>query len=162
MRVDFELQGDRPANLCMHQTLPDFGQTVDRGLVARALSLEEEDISEDLPPQIISCGFPFVVVMLNSLDAVGRARARADLLETEFADLDSQQVLITTTETVAPESDVHCRMFAPLLGVPEDPATGSAHGPLGAYLFTHGIFDFSDRSLVSEQGVEMGRPRLEV
>ena len=80
------------------------------------------------------------------------------MLETEFADLDSQQVLITTTETVAPESDVHCRMFAPLLGVPEDPATGSAHGPLGAYLFTHGIFDFSDRSLVSEQGVEMGRP----
>ena len=51
---------------------------------------------------------------------------------------------------------MHCRMFAPRLGVPEDPATGSAHGPLGSYLFLHNQLDGGH--ITSEQGYELGRP----
>jgi trans-2,3-dihydro-3-hydroxyanthranilate isomerase len=55
---------------------------------------------------------------------------------------------------------VHVRMFAPLLGVPEDPATGSANGALGAYLVQHRVvpLDRPTVSIVSEQGSEIGRP----
>jgi trans-2,3-dihydro-3-hydroxyanthranilate isomerase len=50
-------------------------------------------------------------------------------------------------------------MFAPELGVPEDPATGGASGPLGSYLVRHGVVSARPQaSIVSEQGIEMGRP----
>ncbi len=56
---------------------------------------------------------------------------------------------------------MHSRMFAPSLGIGEDPATGGASGPLGCYLLRHEVFP-SDGELkcVSEQGIEMGRPSI--
>jgi trans-2,3-dihydro-3-hydroxyanthranilate isomerase len=76
--------------------------------------------------------------------------------------------MVFTFETERPESTVHVRMFAPLLGVPEDPATGSANGALGAYLVHHASASSALRRAVpvteptiyilSEQGAEMGRP----
>lgn len=77
-------------------------------------------------------------------------------------------VLVFTLETGRPESTVHVRVFAPLLGVPEDPATGSANGALGAYLVHHASTSSAlsqatpitepTTSFVSEQGAEIGRP----
>jgi trans-2,3-dihydro-3-hydroxyanthranilate isomerase len=68
-------------------------------------------------------------------------------------------VFVFTTEVEFRSSGVHSRMFAPAHGISEDPATGSANGPLGCYLVRHGVLP-SDGELgfVSEQGVEMGRP----
>jgi trans-2,3-dihydro-3-hydroxyanthranilate isomerase len=56
---------------------------------------------------------------------------------------------------------VHCRAFAPALGISEDPATGGASGPLGCYLLRHGLLAADARGeahCLSEQGFEMGRP----
>ena len=67
--------------------------------------------------------------------------------------------------TVDPESTVHCRMFAPGIGVPEDPATGSAAGALGSYLVRYGIVkaERGVAKVVVEQGLEIDRPsRIEV
>jgi trans-2,3-dihydro-3-hydroxyanthranilate isomerase len=68
--------------------------------------------------------------------------------------------MVFTFETERPESTVHVRMFAPLLGVPEDPATGSANGALGAYLVHHRAVEMTEptTSIVSEQGAEINRP----
>jgi trans-2,3-dihydro-3-hydroxyanthranilate isomerase len=76
--------------------------------------------------------------------------------------------MVFTFETERPESTVHVRMFAPLLGVPEDPATGSANGALGAYLVHHAstssalcrVIPVSEPTTryLSEQGAEMNRP----
>ena len=67
--------------------------------------------------------------------------------------------MIFTRECVHPESTVHARMFAPGLGVAEDPATGSASGALGAYLVKHGLVDARPTArILVEQGYEMGRP----
>jgi trans-2,3-dihydro-3-hydroxyanthranilate isomerase len=57
-------------------------------------------------------------------------------------------------------STVHSRMFAPDLGIAEDPATGAASGPLGCYLVRYGLVksDNGVATMVSEQGIEMGRP----
>jgi trans-2,3-dihydro-3-hydroxyanthranilate isomerase len=69
-------------------------------------------------------------------------------------------VMVFTFETERPESTVHVRMFAPLLGVPEDPATGGANGALGAYLVHHQAIPVAEPTtyIVSEQGAEISRP----
>jgi len=86
--------------------------------------------------------------VVKSLDAVKRAAPRG------LADA----AYIFTTQTLEPGSTVHGRMYAPWQGIAEDPATGSANGPLGAYLVRHGLSD--GKRIVSEQGYEMGRPSL--
>jgi trans-2,3-dihydro-3-hydroxyanthranilate isomerase len=69
-------------------------------------------------------------------------------------------VHVFTFETERLEATVHVRMFAPLLGVPEDPATGSANGALGAYLVHHRAVPATEPTtyIVSEQGAELNRP----
>jgi trans-2,3-dihydro-3-hydroxyanthranilate isomerase len=75
-------------------------------------------------------------------------------------------VFIFTVEKPPSGADVHGRMFGPALGIVEDPATGAASGPLGAYLLRHGKSrPDSEREtrIRLEQGVEMGRPsRIEI
>jgi trans-2,3-dihydro-3-hydroxyanthranilate isomerase len=68
--------------------------------------------------------------------------------------------MVFTFETEYPKATVHVRMFAPLLGVPEDPATGSANGALGAYLVHHQAVPVTEPTthILSEQGSELGRP----
>ena len=68
--------------------------------------------------------------------------------------------MVFTFETERAESTIHSRMFAPLLGVPEDPATGSANGALGAYLVHHRAVEVTEPTtyIVSEQGAEINRP----
>jgi trans-2,3-dihydro-3-hydroxyanthranilate isomerase len=75
-------------------------------------------------------------------------------------ELGTECVMVFTFETERPESTVHVRVFAPLLGVPEDPATGSANGALGAYLVHHRAIPVTEPTtyIVSEQGAEIHRP----
>ena len=69
------------------------------------------------------------------------------------------EVFVFAMEVENAGSTVHSRMFAPELGIPEDPATGGASGPLGCYLVHHGVLPANPTvSFVSEQGIEMGRP----
>jgi trans-2,3-dihydro-3-hydroxyanthranilate isomerase len=86
-------------------------------------------------------------------DAVGLARFA------QAAGLRDLPVFVFTTERGDDEATVYSRMFAPVLGVPEDPATGGATGPLGAYLVLHGAVASADAgSMLSLQGAKMGRP----
>ena len=62
-----------------------------------------------------------------------------------------------TPQGLLPNSDLHGRMFAPEIGITEDPATGSANGPLACYLFK---YDIKKGPLTSEQGFEMNRPSI--
>jgi trans-2,3-dihydro-3-hydroxyanthranilate isomerase len=68
--------------------------------------------------------------------------------------------MVFAFEAEQPESTVHVRMFAPAFGIPEDPATGSANGALGAYLVRHRAVDVAEPTtfIVSEQGAEIERP----
>jgi trans-2,3-dihydro-3-hydroxyanthranilate isomerase len=125
------------------------------------LSLEESDIDDRLPVEVVSCGVPFVYVPLRSLDAAHRARPRADLIERVAGEHGlPPEVFVFAREVEHEGSTVHGRMFAPGLGITEDPATGAASGPLGCYLVAHGVVAAGGGSadIVSEQGIEMGRP----
>ncbi len=146
-----------PDNVLMRQPIPQFLDIYeDREAIARMLSLRLNDLQPDAPLQVLSNGLPFLYVALKSLDAMRRLSLRLDLWQQLLMDKPGENVFVTTTQTENPGSTVHSRMFAPALDVAEDPATGSASGPLGVYLLQYGLVD--SQEIVSEQGIEMGRP----
>jgi trans-2,3-dihydro-3-hydroxyanthranilate isomerase len=98
-------------------------------------------------------------VPLRTLDAAHRARPHADLIEQATPDGVPPEVFVFTREVEHEGSTVHSRMFAPGLGITEDPATGGASGPLGCYLVRYRLVACdTSAEIVSEQGIEMGRP----
>ena len=96
-------------------------------------------------------------VPVKTLEAIRRIRFRIDVAER--LKTPAGNTFVFTMETEFPGSGVHSRMLAPLLGVAEDAATGGASGPLGCYLVRHNVLA-SENGLrvVSERGIEMGRP----
>jgi trans-2,3-dihydro-3-hydroxyanthranilate isomerase len=155
--------GKKPGLITMIQGLPVWGEVYEApGEMAALLSLEESDLLPGAPIQMVSCGVPFWVVPLASLDAVRRATLRLDLWDRNLRGRESDSVFLFALGGEAPAASghtVHSRMFAPGLGVMEDPATGIASGPLGSYLVRHGLVPSTPRiTVLSEQGYEMGRP----
>lgn len=164
IEVEIEWEDGAPGRISMSQPSPRFGRTLeDRAEIAAMLSLETSDLAE-LPIQVVSTGPPFLFVPLASLAAAEAASLRLDAWRESLAESDAATIFVFSLETVDASCDVHGRLFAPGFGIPEDPATGSAVCPLGAYLARHGVLDAGGRhTLLVEQGLEMGRPsRLEV
>jgi len=149
--------GGNPTEVWMNQPIPQFLDIDgDRGAIAAMLSLTSADLCADAPMQVLSSGLPFLFVMINSLDALRRISLRHEVWSDHLAGEPGENLFVATTETVYDDSSVHCRMFAPALGINEDPATGSASGPLGAYLLKYNLVQTPE--MVSEQGFEIGRP----
>jgi trans-2,3-dihydro-3-hydroxyanthranilate isomerase len=148
---------DRPAFLAVLQDLSDL---------AGGLGLPPEAITETkLPVQVVSTGMPQMMVPIRSLaevQSLDAGRLNVAALGRTCRAVGTDCVMVFTFETERPETAVHVRMFAPMLGVPEDPATGSANGALGAYLVHHRAVPVGGPTvhLLSEQGAEIGRPSL--
>ena len=142
--------------------LPEIGPPPPRAdRLAAMLSLDPGDlVGNDMPPEAISCGTPFLFVPLRDRRALARIRVRSDLWEETLRGYVTQMVMVFALDPERPGSDVRARMFAPMIGVPEDPATGSAAVGLGGYLAVRDPrFDGTLRWVV-EQGFEMGRPSI--
>lgn len=159
--VEVELFSERHGRAEMRQPTPrTVRETVDGAEIteiARAVGLAERHVAVDRSPiALLDNGLPLLIVPLDSLESVRSIRPNPAALEDVCARAGALTLCLFTTETVDPEAHVHCRIFAPGAGVGEDPATGSANGPLGAYLVRHGLA--SGEVVVSEQGFEMGRP----
>ena len=149
----------------MTQANPTFADPIaDRRAVAAALSLPETAIADALPAQVVSCGVPFLFVALATRADVDAAAAVPTLLAPLLTSTGTgaHGVFIFTAEPAPAGGDratVYSRMFAPALGVAEDPATGSASGPLGCYLVRHNVVPpDAAAAMRSLQGVTMGRP----
>lgn len=158
-------KGDRIVKVEMKQPIPAFGRIFDDvEAAANLLSLSVKDIHTEVPIQSISSGVPFLYIPVHSLSAMQNIHFRRDVWERSFAvHDDTQHIFVFTTETVNKDATVHGRMFAPAMGIHEDPATGNASGPLGAYLIEHSLIpynEFGEYTIRSEQGMEMGRPSL--
>ncbi len=153
---------DNDLMVTMDQPLPDFGEALDnRADIVAMLGLQGEDLHPDLPVQAVSTGVPFTLIPLANLDAVRRAALQQDAWSALLKDTSAPEVLIFCTETEDDAHSVHSRMFAPSMGISEDPATGAASGPLGCYLVRHGVIQARPQAqIISEQGYEMGRPSL--
>ncbi len=135
-----------------------FEATYDAAGCARSLGLGAGDLlGENYPAQVVNAGNPFLFVALPDKAAVDRADLDTRALEAVAPGFGANGVFF-----FAPTKDgVYARMFAPMSGVHEDPATGSATGPLGAYLARYGLIEDRDGTrFVNEQGVKLKRRSL--
>lgn len=144
--------------ISMGQPLPTFGAVFEnRAAIAEMLSLDAGALG-DTPVQAVSCGVPFLFVPVKRLADMKRIKVRLDLWERLLKDFEAPHIFTFTREVETEGSTIHSRMFAPALGIPEDPATGAASGPLGCYLVKYGWVTDNPAVIISEQGLEIGRP----
>jgi trans-2,3-dihydro-3-hydroxyanthranilate isomerase len=130
------------------------GRRFDRSLCAKALGLGPDDLL-DMEPQLLSAGNPTVFIALKDRESVDRAVL--DFHGSALIKGGSQESICFFVFTPTP-TGAYSRMFAPDYGILEDPATGSAMGPLALYMINNGLVSgFSGRGFTSEQGVKMGR-----
>lgn len=158
--VTFTYQDGEPDVLWMRQIQPTFGKTVAHVAMAELLGLLPEDFDTHLTPQEVSTGLPFVIVPLRTLDAVRRAKPHAADLLRFVAPYTAKNILVFSPETYEPGHDFNARVFTDYLGIPEDPATGSANGCLAGYLVKHRYRGDQKLTANVEQGYEIGRPSL--
>lgn len=154
IRVD---GGDDPILWLTTPPIRKLGE-LGRERCARALSLAADRLVPGVPCEILSAGNPIAFVAVRDSAAVDDARVDSAMLLDLLRGTKNRVCVFVFAPT---EAGAYSRMFAPLLGVPEDPATGSATGPLAAFMMKHGLVSSADGTrLISEQGVKMGRRSL--
>jgi len=147
------------ARLAAPQSL-QRGHDVAAGIVAKAGSLEPSDIeTRHHTPCVISCGARFTVAELKTRAALKAAQARPEIFS-EHLKVDHATGILLYTYDNPGDADIQARMFAPLYGVPEDPATGSANVALAGFLASLKPEPDLALQLRVAQGVDMGRPSL--
>ena len=136
-----------------------LGKSISAELLASAVSLATEDVvTETHQPQVASVGLPFLMTELRDRAALERARVNAAGVEAILRQDIRPSIYLYAR--AADEFDIRARMFAPLSGVPEDPATGSASCAVGGLLAHHSGEANGQFSYRIAQGVEMGRPSV--
>jgi trans-2,3-dihydro-3-hydroxyanthranilate isomerase len=138
----------------MRQRPPVFGAEFDdRAAIARAAGLQPDDLHPELPAQVVSTGLGPMLAPVRDVEALRRAErdGAATRAVCDRAGGECLYLFATTPDGVT------ARMFDPGVGIGEDPATGSAAGPLGAYLAARGVAGMPGRVTVA-QGEQVGRP----
>jgi trans-2,3-dihydro-3-hydroxyanthranilate isomerase len=131
------------------------------GDLASLLSLEPDDLlGGDLAPQAFSCGVPFLFVPVRSREVLRRVRVDHGRWTALLSSWWARDVFVFALDPEDPAHHVRARMFAPELGIAEDPATGAAAAALAGYLASRERRRDGVLRWVIEQGYEMGRPSL--
>lgn len=149
--------------ITMTQGKPRLGRALtDVEDLAKALGISREEIaSDELPVQVSSTGLNQLMVPFRSLERIASLAPNFERLKAFEIRFQLDGCYVFVLKASDPKAFVHARFFIPSAGVPEDPATGSAAGALGAYLAGNGVF--GSKTPVSfniEQGSETGRPSL--
>lgn len=117
----------------MTQGRPSVEETIDVDLVASLFDLDPTEITATgMPPQVASTGLRQLMVPVRALESVQVLSPRIQDLRAFLSDRRIVTVTVFSRETLTEEAYIHARVFAPGVGVPEDPATGSAAGAMGA------------------------------
>jgi trans-2,3-dihydro-3-hydroxyanthranilate isomerase len=159
------VEGDlsAPTKIWMSHRDAEFGEAAPRRAeLAAALGLAESDLLADQPIVTGSTGARFLFIPLRTPDAVDRAQTDLRGVARAFSG-DRSGVFVFAPDPERGSSRIYSRMFAgDTMGITEDSATGSASGPLGAYVAERGVVaELSDPiEIVSLQGNKMGRPSL--
>jgi trans-2,3-dihydro-3-hydroxyanthranilate isomerase len=137
------------------------GTAPSRAELARMLSLEEADVLEDRDrAQAWSCGTPFLFVPVRDRAALARAKPDSVAWSKALSGAWTAEAFVFCRDPELPGSHLRARMFAPDLGVFEDPATGSAAAAFAGYLCAREPAGSGTHRWVIEQGFEMGRPSI--
>src|SRR5262245_57720179 len=162
--VDLHTRDGKVTRVVMTQPAPQFLEKIDETgdlyKVAAALGIPKHTISDTKwPLEVVSTGLPVLIVPVRTLTAVRSINPDPSAIVDLCGRFGANGIMAFTTVTVEPFANVHARMFAPAIGIPEDPATGSASGALGSYLVQNGIVDVGPMTeIVIEQGYEVERP----
>ncbi len=153
---------ESPDGLAFWMTHPpvSFGEMFsDRDRVADAIGVKPGDLLASVPIQVATTGVPFLYVPMRDARAVDAAESNQPKLRELFSGAEAVPTFIFAS---LGGNRLYSRMFAPhVFDIPEDPATGSASGPLGAFAVKYGLVPRASKVvLVSEQGVKLGRRSL--
>jgi trans-2,3-dihydro-3-hydroxyanthranilate isomerase len=163
--VEVTSRNGRPEAIVMDQAPPEPGREVtDRDALAAALGLDSgrRDLRDDVPAQVVSTGAAHLLVPACDRAVVDRARPDAQRLAAALAQVGGQGCYLYCLEPVDPAAVAYARFFNPTVGIWEDPATGSAAGPLVSRLVAQGVVS-DGATVIIEQGHAMGRPsRIQV
>lgn len=165
--VDVEFKDGKAVQVVMTQgkfeVIEEIDDAHEQAEVARALGLAREDLDESLPIQVITTGLSCLAVPIRSLADLRDIRVDSTLLSNIYTRHGGTGCHAFARETIeVGASRAHARFFAPADNIPEDPATGSACGALGAYLVHHGGLTLEPEDgrykFVIEQGDFIHRP----
>ena len=140
--------------LAMRQEPASFGGTASAAEVAAPLGLSAADLVDDPAPRVVDTGAGHLMVLAGTREAVSAAAPDPAALVALTRSVGAEGVYVAWP---APDGSVHTRFFNPGVGLPEDSATGTAAGPLAAYLSRAGRLA-AGRDLLVHQGEDMGRP----
>lgn len=142
----------------MKHNQPQFGKSMTVELLAEVLGLQANDIDERFPVQEVTTGLPFTIVPLKTLDALRRSKVNPEKYRIFIGQTWAKGILVFSPEAYEQHQDLSSRVFVDYLGIPEDPATGSATGCLAAYLVKYRMFGRGQLEMTLGQGYEIGRP----
>jgi trans-2,3-dihydro-3-hydroxyanthranilate isomerase len=156
--VEVTREAGQPAVVWMDQSPPEFGPAAgNRTGLAEALGLAGEDLASGEPAQTVSTGVGHLMVPARDRAAVDRAAPDPARLAAVLREADAEGCYLYSRDPVDPASAAYARFFNPTVGIAEDPATGTAAGPLAARLAAEGR-TAGQAEVVIEQGYALGRP----
>lgn len=150
-----------PSRIVMDQEAPQMrGKLADTGDLARSLGLALEDLAVDrLPCQVVFTGAAHLLVPIRDRDAVDRIQPNAPALLEILQRIGAEGCYVFSLDARHPGATAYARFFNPTVGIWEDPATGTAAGPLAAHLVAYGVAGMEQLQII-EQGTAMGRRSL--
>ncbi len=130
-----------------------------RQSLLQALGLTEEDLDERCPVQVVSTGHSKVMIGIRKRSKLDSLTPDLSALKALSSEIGCNGYFVFTFDSQLEGVLTHGRMFAPAIGIAEDPVTGNANGPLGAYLVKHKLVSYVDDQLCfkGEQGSAIGR-----
>ena len=163
LSVDSEIF-DGAVRIWMHQQPGHFSPPLDDAPLnasLEALGLAVSDLDARGPVQIVSTGHSKVIIPVRKRSSIANLRPDMDALSRLSLQIGCNGYYVWSADNPDFGNLTHGRMFAPSIGIPEDPVTGNASGCLGAYLVHHGLLSVNAigvASFYAGQGLEVGRP----
>jgi PhzF family phenazine biosynthesis protein len=157
--VEITREPGRPVAVWMDQSPPHFGEAfTDHAELAAALGLDQDDLTSSEPAQVVSTGAAHLLVPARDRTAVDRAAPDVRRLGAILAAVGGEGCYLHSPDPVnSADAIAYTRFFNPSKGIAEDPATGTAAGPLVALLVASGRLPDGVPTIV-EQGHALGRP----
>lgn len=142
----------------MKQNQPEFGKEIPLAVISEVLGIDDSEINQGFPVLETTTGLPFTIVPVRNLEAVKKVQVDLQKYAEFVAKTWAKGILVFSPEAYEKGHHLSVRVFVNYLGIPEDPATGSANGCLAAYLLKTNYFGQGKLDLTVGQGYEIGRP----
>ncbi|WP_129597251.1 PhzF family isomerase [Anaerophilus nitritogenes] len=162
--VDIEKE-DNDYKIVMTQGNIEFGSIIDganKKTLLSALNISNDDLLENYEMQIVSTGHSKVMIGIKSIEILNKMKPNYDELSKLSRIINCNGYYVFTINSQDSDILIHGRMFAPAIGINEDPVTGNANGPLGAYLVHHNMIKHNNSlfRFKAKQGEAMKRPGI--